>query len=150
MFRVPDILCEYISIFLQPFGCAMRFMKPLPVFQTEICEFPHPILDLTLKLILVFRVAKCLSYFILRIRTVFRETKSNFRPKCRNLYPIPCCTYTGLIKKSMEQTEFLTKENLHSHGYVHFPLKNNNVCSDEGLMLETSATHQTQKTKWRP
>ena len=33
--------------------------------------------------------------FILRIRTVFRETISNFRPKCQNLYPMPYCTYTG-------------------------------------------------------
>ena len=80
----------------------------------------------------------------------FSRNEIQFQTKMSKSVPHTVLYLYGFDQKSIEQTEFLTKENLHSHGYVHFPLKNNNVCSDEGLMLETSATHQTRKTKWRP
>ena len=36
-------------------GCAARFLKPLILFQTKICDFPYPISDLIKNLIPYFR-----------------------------------------------------------------------------------------------
>ena len=108
-------------------------------FETKYCKFHHPVSNLMLKLIKIFRVVRCLPGPSIRrsrhittvlskndtqVQTTILKSIPNFRIKCENLYPISGQNVTIFFQFQIKMSKSIPNFRSKCQNLSQFQIKN--------------------------